>query len=903
MLSRSWLASRMKTSAPAPASKCRDGVIGVFECSIIANVMIMDLSLSFSLFCLHVMASTSNLKPYQPIIYDPVGDAIDSTHYNKLHTDVDDGSFPSLEVINNTNIRYARVGKGIHGRVHLYIRILPSDRPGQPPRKIPVAIKSLYRHGRTEGGKRFPKSTPIPRTTNATAPVDKILSNDARIRREIAIMKKMRHANIVRLYEVIDEISQTKIYMIMEYMGGGEVKWNDGADKPRPILSIWQTRRIMRDVLLGLEYLHHQGIIHRDIKPANLLWTDDRRQVKIADFGVSHVSLALRLASLGEERSLMGLPEDIAVLWRENDIVQVIGTPSFIAPEVAHLYSSDVIGTFPSSQSSLSVSSSPVPSKVKTAPPITKAIDVWALGVTLYCFLFGTTPFKLPIGAASEYDLYRVIRQDDWTALSSMGSEEIPSGGRHPPLNDDSEGAILMEILDRMLQKSPPQRMTLSQLKNHPWILKDIPNPEEWLRVTSQSIGERITVSPVETLHALPATARSRWWGLRLARHVSTLFNRAGRAPLPETSEDDYDDKRIGVKSAPGRMIRKSFATRETPRSSKPREILPSKPISIPQSNNAARQDKGKGKAPAEPPTRPGIATSPRFPKRAKSKGSKSLRSTSAEKWLPRTGNSTSASALQGLSAAPSTATSTSTGTQPILSSVPGPSSPTSTVTSKRRRWQDWLTNRTQSRSELFPADGKGGIAQPILTTARVGHGFTNANTRRSEEALRGYKQTGAHVVPHYGNNEGDTESLLTAARRAASWGQEGDEPGLANYPPTASFPRPILYLDDVDLDRIGHPTYDVDTDDGMDDMNSGDNWMSHGVSNVDADTATETPTPHAFPTFTSNAPAGSSNIRRASTVSSFADGSSLEGDFEEEDEPDDQDDDNRLTFSPRKRQ
>lgn len=40
----------------------------------------------------------------------------------------------------------------------------------------------------------------------------------------------------------------------MEYMGGGEVKWNDGADTPRPVLTIWQTRRIMRDVLLGLEY-------------------------------------------------------------------------------------------------------------------------------------------------------------------------------------------------------------------------------------------------------------------------------------------------------------------------------------------------------------------------------------------------------------------------------------------------------------------------------------------------------------------------------------------------------------------------------------------------------------------------------------------------------------------------
>lgn len=226
-----------------------------------------------------------------------------------------------------------------------------------------------------------------------------------------------------------------------------------------------------------------------------------------------------------------------------------------------------------------------------------------------------------------------------------------------------------------------------------------------------------------------------------------------------------------------------------------------------------------------------------------------------------------------------------------------------STLASKRRRVQDWFTKGPQSRQELLSTDGKGGIAQPILTTTRVTHGFTNANTRRSEEALRGYKQTGAHVVPHYGNNEGDAESLLTAARRAASWGQEGDEPGVVNYTPPATYPRPILYFDDVDFDRIGYPTYDSDTDDGNDDMNSGDDWMSHGMSNVDADTATETPTPHAFPTFSSHPQAGPSNVRRTSTVSSYAEGSSVEEYFEEEEEPEDQDDDNRLTFSPRKRQ
>jgi serine/threonine protein kinase len=40
--------------------------------------------------------------------------------------------------------------------------------------------------------------------------------------------------------------------LVMEYMGGGEVKWRDGRDKP--ILTVDQTRRIIRDVVLGLEY-------------------------------------------------------------------------------------------------------------------------------------------------------------------------------------------------------------------------------------------------------------------------------------------------------------------------------------------------------------------------------------------------------------------------------------------------------------------------------------------------------------------------------------------------------------------------------------------------------------------------------------------------------------------------
>ena len=60
-----------------------------------------------------------------------------------------------------------------------------------------------------------------------------------------------------------------------------------------PCLTLEQARQTFRDIILGLEYLHYQGIVHRDIKPANLLWTGEHR-VKISDFGVSYLGRPIR---------------------------------------------------------------------------------------------------------------------------------------------------------------------------------------------------------------------------------------------------------------------------------------------------------------------------------------------------------------------------------------------------------------------------------------------------------------------------------------------------------------------------------------------------------------------------------------------------------------------------------
>jgi serine/threonine protein kinase len=60
------------------------------------------------------------------------------------------------------------------------------------------------------------------------------------------------HHHIVRLYEVIDDPDAKKVYLIMEFCGGGEVKWRTSDYKPK--LSLLQTRHILRDISLGLEY-------------------------------------------------------------------------------------------------------------------------------------------------------------------------------------------------------------------------------------------------------------------------------------------------------------------------------------------------------------------------------------------------------------------------------------------------------------------------------------------------------------------------------------------------------------------------------------------------------------------------------------------------------------------------
>ena len=253
-----------------------------------------------------------------------------------------------------------------------------------------------------------------------------------------------------------------------------------------PCLTISQARRAFRDTVLGLEYLHYQGIIHRDIKPANLLWTAEYR-VKISDFGVSYLGRPIRDDDTGEDLS----EADARPLDEAVELAKTVGTPAFYAPELCYTDLS------------------------KPRPPVTGQIDLWALGVTLYCLVFA----QLPFFARDEFSLFKSIAEDD----VFIPKRRLKPVHPHPNLQSSShsrssfgvEGDYrsdeeliyqdidqdLHDLLKRILEKDPTKRITLREVKRHPFTLQGISDPAKWIEDSDpgrQNQGKRIEVSSEE---------------------------------------------------------------------------------------------------------------------------------------------------------------------------------------------------------------------------------------------------------------------------------------------------------------------------------------------------------------------------------------------------------------------
>ena len=97
------------------------------------------------------------------------------------------------------------------------------------------------------------------------------------------ILKKIRHSNIIRLYEVFE--NKKHIMMVMEYAGGGDLYHQV---KQTEKLTEDETKYIFKKIAQGVAHCHCRSVLHRDIKLDNIL-LDGEGGVKICDFGVSRL--------------------------------------------------------------------------------------------------------------------------------------------------------------------------------------------------------------------------------------------------------------------------------------------------------------------------------------------------------------------------------------------------------------------------------------------------------------------------------------------------------------------------------------------------------------------------------------------------------------------------------------
>ncbi|XP_048113806.1 calcium/calmodulin-dependent protein kinase 1Db isoform X1 [Alosa pseudoharengus] len=166
-------------------------------------------------------------------------------------------------------------------------------------------------------------------------PKKALRGKESSIENEIAVLRKIKHENIVALEDIYE--SSHHLYLIMQLVSGGEL-----FDRivERGFYTEQDASILIKQVLNAVNYLHEMGIVHRDLKPENLLYfsDEDESKIMISDFGLSKIESA--------------------------DVMSTAcGTPGYVAPEVL------------------------------AQKPYGKAVDCWSIGVIAYILLCGYPPF------------------------------------------------------------------------------------------------------------------------------------------------------------------------------------------------------------------------------------------------------------------------------------------------------------------------------------------------------------------------------------------------------------------------------------------------------------------------------------------------------------------------------
>uniref|UniRef100_A0A8C7JTI1 Serine/threonine-protein kinase DCLK2 n=1 Tax=Oncorhynchus kisutch TaxID=8019 RepID=A0A8C7JTI1_ONCKI len=207
---------------------------------------------------------------------------------------------------------------------------------------VPVSISERYRVGRTLGDGNFAVVRECVEHSTGREYALKIINKGRRrgkeqmIQNEVAILRRVKHPNIVLLIEEMDTYSE--LYLVMELVKGGDL-----------FDAITSTNRyterdasgMLYNLANAIKYLHSLNIVHRDVKPENLLvyeHADGSKSLKLGDFGLATVV--------------------------DGPLYTVCGTPTYVAPEII----------------------------AETGYGL--KVDIWAVGVIAYILLCGFPPFR-----------------------------------------------------------------------------------------------------------------------------------------------------------------------------------------------------------------------------------------------------------------------------------------------------------------------------------------------------------------------------------------------------------------------------------------------------------------------------------------------------------------------------
>ncbi len=209
-----------------------------------------------------------------------------------------------------------------------------------------------------------------------------------RFKREAKVAAKLRHPNIVSVYHRGE--FDGRFFLVMDLVDGAPL----GEYVEETKASVTECMRIMKKLAQALQYAHDQKVIHRDLKPANVM-VSSKGEPMIMDFGMAKpINIESKLTMMG----------------------QVVGTPSYMAPEQAQ-------------------------GRVHDIDPRT---DVYGLGAILYELLTGRPPFVSKTIMAT---LMAVVREDPLTLHEIILDLPLP----------------VSKICHKALQKHPKNRFSSCQ--------------------------------------------------------------------------------------------------------------------------------------------------------------------------------------------------------------------------------------------------------------------------------------------------------------------------------------------------------------------------------------------------------------------------------------------------------